>query len=254
MEHGSSIQPLVLIVEDHPLIIEFVESHLSRSGFHVISAEGCAEALTLLRQHTPDLIILDVVLDDGLGYDLCATIRGGGEEGVLSRIADTPILLLTARADEEDRLRGFQSGADDYVTKPFSPEELVCRVRAILRRSNGVSHALLEIGPLQIDPRRRTVSANGQIVALTPKEFDLLHLLASSPGRVFSRENLLERVWGYSFLGNTRTVDVHVNRVRQKLAIDDLCGEMISTEWGIGYKLCAPGETSERLVALEASA
>ncbi|NJO85285.1 MAG: response regulator transcription factor [Blastochloris sp.] len=185
---------------------------------------------------------------------MCATIRSGGEEGAFARIADTPVLLLTARADEEDRLRGFESGADDYVTKPFSPEELVCRVRAILRRSNGVSNALLEIGPLQIDPRRRMVSANGQIVALTPKEFDLIHLLASSPGRVFSRESLLERVWGYSFLGNTRTVDVHVNRVRQKLAIDAQCGEMISTEWGVGYKLCAPDAADARLVALEVSA
>jgi len=237
MEHSSGVRPLIMIVEDNPLIVEFVEAHLRHEDFEVLVAEGCTEAVQLLGQHEPQLIILDVVLDDGLGYDLCRMIRAGGEDGGLVRLADVPILILTARADEQDRLEGFQSGADDYLTKPFSPAELIARIRAILRRSVGVSHALIELGVLRIDPRSRRVFACEQEVSLTPQEFDLLHLLASHPGRVFSREELLERVWGYSYLGNTRTVDVHVNRLRQKLAVDDVCQDLITTEWGVGYKL-----------------
>ena len=238
MTTSSSLQSLIMIVEDNPLIVEFVEAHLRNSDFDVIVADGCQEALELLQQHKPSLIILDILLDDGLGYDVCRTIRAGGADGELARLADVPILMLTARADEEDRITGFQAGADDYIVKPFSPAELIYRIQAILRRSEGVSHALIEVGPLQIDPRTHAVQARGQAVELTPKEFDLLYLLASNQGRVFSREELLERVWGYSFLGNTRTVDVHVNRLRQKLtAVCPECDEMINTEWGVGYKL-----------------
>src|SRR5262245_13459064 len=204
MEFEPRIQPLIMIVEDHPLIVEFVEAHLRRDDYDVVVAQGCAEAIELLQTNQPELIVLDVVLDDGIGYDLCRVIRAGGEDGSLARLADIPILMLTARADEQDRLEGFHAGADDYVTKPFSPEELMCRIRAILRRSLGLSSAFIEIGPLCIDPRKHQVLAGEHSVELTPKEFDLLHLLASSPGRVFSREELLERVWGYSFLGNTR--------------------------------------------------
>ena len=236
MTSTPGIRPLIMIVEDNPLITEFVHARLQLEDFDVISAEGCNEALHILQERQPDLLVLDVVLDDGLGYDLCRTIRSGADNGALARLADLPILMLTARANESDRIEGFQAGADDYLTKPFSPDELVYRIQAILRRSLGVSNALIESEPLLIDPRRRTASLEGRVLELTPKEFDMLHLLASNIGRVFSREELLEKVWGYSFVGNTRTVDVHVNRLRQKLAEHPTCAEMIGTEWGIGYK------------------
>lgn len=240
MELSSGTKPLVMIVEDNPLIVEFVEAHLRREELEVVIAESCQEAITQLGQRQPDLILVDVVLDDGLGYDLVRNIRSGGCDGSLSRFADIPIVMLTARADEEDRLEGFRAGADDYVTKPFSPEELMFRIKAILRRSLGVSSAMIELGSLQIDPRKREVLVNYAAVELTPKEFDLLHLLASNVGKVYGREDLLERVWGYSFLGNTRTVDVHVNRLRQKLAAAGLPEDIIGTEWGVGYKLVPP--------------
>lgn len=227
----------MLLVEDHPLIVEFVTAHLTNANFEVISAESCCEARAVLAAQRPNLIVLDVVLDDGTGYDLCRLIRSGSEDGTLSHLANTPVLILTARADEEDRLEGFRAGADDYLTKPFIPAELVFRIQAILRRSTGVSNARLVLGPVQIEPRQRTVAVYDQPVELTLKEFDLLHLLGSNIGRVFSREELLERVWGYSFLGNTRTVDVHVNRLRQKLVLGGASEDLISTEWGVGYKL-----------------
>jgi DNA-binding response OmpR family regulator len=225
-----------MIVEDNPLIVEFVEAYLRSTGFDVIAAEGCVEATQLLQRHRPDLLILDTLLDDGSGYALCEAIRSGGDDGDLACVMDMPILFLSAQADEADRLEGFRVGADDYVTKPFSSAELIYRIRAILRRSLGLRSGLIELGPLCIHPRKREVRIDGQAVDLRPKEFDLLHLLTSSPGRVFSREDLLERVWQYSFLGNSRTVDVHVNRLRQKLVAHGLSGDIISTEWGVGYK------------------
>ena len=237
MEYTRLQRSTILIVEDNPLIVEFVKLHLEREAFVVVVAESCAEGLALLRSCAPDLIVLDVLLEDGTGYDFCRSVRGGGENGALAALVDVPILMLTAKADEIDRLEGFRAGADDYVTKPFSTEELLCRIKAILRRSNGLSSATLDLGPLQVDPRRHEVLVNGRCVDLTPKEFELLHVLGTSPGRVFSRDTLLERVWGYSYLGNTRTVDVHVNRLRQKLMAEGLSEDWISTEWGVGYKL-----------------
>lgn len=240
MNHQSP-RSRIMIVEDNPLIVEFVMARLQREGFDVIVAEGCQEALDLLQHNRPDLIVLDIVLDDGEGYDVCRTIRAGGERGSLAHLTDVPVLMLTARAEEQDRLKGFQAGADDYLTKPFNPEELIYRIQAILRRSIGIGHALLDHEPVRIDPRRREVQLDGQTVDLTPKEFDLLYLLAGHVGQVFSREELLERVWGYSYLGNTRTVDVHVNRLRQKLADLGSYEEMIGTEWGVGYKFVPTG-------------
>jgi DNA-binding response OmpR family regulator len=249
MERASSFRPLIMIAEDHPLIVEFMEAHLRRNGFDVIVAQGCAATLQLLRQHRPALLILEAVLEDGLGYDLCRTVRSGGEDGALARIADLPILMLSTRADESDRLEGFRAGADDYVVKPFSPDELVCRIRAILRRSFGLSSGLIELGPLRIHPRKREACVDDQVVDLTPKEFDLLHLLTRNPGRVFSREDLLQRIWRYSYLGNSRTVDVHVNRLRQKLMAYGLSGDAIGTERGVGYKLVLTNQGSSALAA-----
>lgn len=240
MEAIRGIPPLIMLVEDNDLIVEFVEMHLRREMFSVITATGYTEAVQLLHNHTPGLIVLDLILDDGNGYDLCRLLRAGGDDGEFARVADVPILILSARADEDDRLEGFRAGADDYLTKPFSPAELMFRIKAILRRSMGVSIACIEIGALEIDPRRHEVRVCHQPIEVTPKEFELLHLMASHPGRVFSREELLERVWGYSYLGNTRTVDVHINRLRHKLADAGLCDDLICTEWGAGYKLEPP--------------
>jgi DNA-binding response OmpR family regulator len=245
MEHTFNRRPTVMLVEDNPLITEFVQAHLEHSNIDAIIAEGCTEARELLGTHTPDLMVLDIVLDDGLGYDLCRFIRAGGERGELAHLVDVPVLMLTARADESDRIEGFAAGADDYVTKPFNPQELVYRIQAILRRSLGTSNALIELGPLRIDPRRREVLLNTQLLELTPKEFELLHLLANHHGTVFSREDLLQRVWGYSYYGNTRTVDVHVNRLRQKLAVGDT-QLSITTEWGVGYRLVLPVPSDDR--------
>ncbi|HEU4323509.1 MAG TPA: response regulator transcription factor [Roseiflexaceae bacterium] len=245
MEGSSTNRPLVMIVEDNPLIVEFVERHLHRHDFQVVVAEGYQDAVTLLQQQPPDLLLVDLVLDDGKGYDLCRYIRNGGD-GELARLADVPIVIMTALAEESYRIQGFEAGADDYVIKPFSAEELVYRIKAILRRSSGVSAALVELGPLSVDPRLHAASVAGAPVELTPKEFDLLHLLASCPGRVFGREELLGRVWGYSFAGNTRTVDVHVNRLRQKLVAHGLPEDLISTEWGVGYKLEPPADLEAR--------
>ncbi|MCU0490507.1 MAG: response regulator transcription factor [Chloroflexaceae bacterium] len=236
MEFTTGACQTILVVEDNPRIAEFVRIYLERAEYAVLLAEGCSEGFHLLQQQQPDLIILDVVLDDGNGYSFCRTLRQGGPEGSLARMVNVPILMLTAKADEWDRLEGFRSGADDYVTKPFSPEELVYRVQALLRRANGISHGILECGPLQIDPTRYEAKLGAQLLELSPKEFELLYLLASNPGQVFTRDYLLERIWGYSFVGNTRTVDVHVNRLRQKLSVAPEAAEMIGTQRGVGYR------------------
>lgn len=237
MIHHCPEGSLVLIVEDNSLIAEFVETHLCQAGFAVVSVPTYADALHILQHQHPDLMVLDIVLDDGLGFDLCRAVRSGGEQGELSSVAEIPILILSARSSEEDRIAGFHAGADDYVIKPFNPDELVCRIRSIIRRSSGVSAARIDIGPLVLDPRRHEVQINNESIELTPKEFELLHLLASHPGSVYSREELFERVWRSSFLGQSRTVDVHVNRLRQKLESKGSCGDLIVTEWGMGYKM-----------------
>jgi len=236
------VRPKILLVEDQPLISEFVRTALERRYFEVTEALSYAETIELLKQQSPTLIVLDVVLPDGDGYHLCRTLRSGGEGGIFRRLADVPILMLSAQGDEQSRLLGFQAGADDYVVKPFNPDELVYRIQAILRRCQGVSHALIDIGPLHIDPFAREVKICDQTLVLTPKEFDLLHLLASKPGQVFTREELLERVWDYSYHGNTRTVDVHINRLRQKLVDWEHGFDPIMTEWGVGYKVVAAGD------------
>lgn len=237
METNTPLRPLILVVDDNHLIVECIAHHLERAAFDTLPAYGYTEALQLLEQHQPHIIILDTVLDDGLGYDLCRVIRAGEIDGTQVPLADTPILFLSARADEADRLEGFRAGADDYLTKPFSPQELIYRLQALIRRSQGQSYTCVDVGALHIDPSRQEVTAGTQAVPLTPKEFNLLYLLARRPGMVFSRVELLQRVWGYTFVGNTRTVDVHVNRVRRKLAHFDGAGIQLATAWSVGYKL-----------------
>lgn len=236
MFSSAKPQQQILMVEDNALIAEFTEIHLRNAGFSTVVAETGEEALELLDRIRPALVILDVVLGDGIdGFEVCRRIRRRATDSSTA-LANVPVLMLTARAEEADRLDGFNAGVDDYLMKPFNPEELVARIRAILRRTNGDSAFVLAVGGLTIDPLRRQVAANGKPLDLTPKEFELLHLLASNPGQVFPRATLLEQIWGYSG-DNTRTVDVHIQRLREKLAAQAHCADAIATEWGVGYRM-----------------
>jgi DNA-binding response OmpR family regulator len=227
---------LILIVEDNDLIAEFVAFHLEAAGYRTLHAESGERALRLLETERPALIVLDIVLDGIDGYEVCRRIRESAEHG-LATVANVPVLMLTARAEESDRLHGFNAGVDDYVTKPFSPDELVARINAILRRASGVSPLVLQVGALTIDPGHRVARAGSMVLDLTPKEFDLLHLLASHPGQTFPRALLLERIWGFTCEVTTRTVDVHIQRLREKLAPHPNCAGTIATEWGVGYRM-----------------
>jgi DNA-binding response OmpR family regulator len=220
----------ILVVDDERNIVDLVRLYLEKVGFAVIAAADGEEALVLHRRHDPDLVVLDLMLPkiDGLG--VCREIRRQG---------DTPILMLTARADDIDAIVGLELGADDYVFKPFNPRALVARVKAILRRTDATNRGgrPIEVGSLRIDPRRRAASVNDRRLDLRPREFDLLAALARDPGVVLARDQLLEDVWGTDFPGETRTVDVHVGEVRKKLGED---GPAIETLRGIGYRLVPP--------------
>jgi two-component system response regulator ResD len=232
-----------MLVEDDPLIVEFTEKNLIKDGFEVIVATTGNEALELLATHRADIILLDIMLPDMDGFEVCRRIRQGDIPETSLVPTDVPIIMLTAKAGNADKLRGFETGVDDYITKPFNPLELTARLQAVLRRTLGQEiPEIIEIGPLMINSTERTVLSKDTSLSLTPKEFDLLLLLARHPNRVFSREELLEKVWGYTF-GNTRTVDEHVKRLRQKLEAAGLGWELITTVWGVGYKLQLEGET-----------
>lgn len=237
MAYSVTPRDSILVVEDNTLIAEFIVAHL-QADYDVTMAESGERALELLQTLTPSLVVLDVVLDGIDGYEVCRRIRGSAFDG-LARVANVPVLMLTARAEMADRLDGFNAGVDDYMLKPFEPSELIARIRAILRRVTGTSHSLLQVGKLTIDPQQRTAQADGVMLELAPKEFDLLHLLASHPGQVMARATLLERVWGYSSEISTRTVDVHIQRLREKLAVHPDCAQAIATEWGVGYRMVA---------------
>jgi DNA-binding response OmpR family regulator len=218
----------ILVVEDEPDIASLVRAYLERDGFRVVWAERGIEGLQALEQHDVRLAILDLQLPDTDGFDLCRAIRA------CSRL---PVVMLTARDEEVDRVTGLELGADDYVTKPFSPRELVARVHAVLRRAEPeTDDDALVAGDVTLDRRSRSATVAGGDVELTAREFDLLWHLAERPGVVVGRERLLERVWGLSFPGGTRTVDVHVAQLRRKLGRPDL----IRTVRGAGYKL-VPG-------------
>jgi len=232
----------ILIIEDEANIIQVIRLYLEQADYSVISASDGIAGLELHAREHPDLVILDLMLPGLEGMEVCRRIRNW---------ANTPILMLTARQGEEDRILGLESGADDYLIKPFSPRELVSRVKAILRRSvvnmteqdklaseeqNGTHPDELRFGALIINIPARKVIANGQLVTLTAKEFDLLVALASVPDRVFTRETLLNQVWGYTYLGDGRTVDVHIGTVRKKLESIPGIPHHIQTVWGVGYK------------------
>jgi len=220
----------VLVVEDEPDIRNLIVLHLSREGFRCRTAKSGPEALREARAATPDLVILDLMLPDLDGLEVCRRLRSD------AATATIPIIMLTAKADEVDRVVGLEMGADDYVVKPFSPKELIARVRAVLRRARPAAEArVLRAGAVTIDPMRHQVDVAGTAVELTPKEFDLLRALVEAAGRVLSREQLLERVWGYTRGGDieSRTVDVHVRRLRAKLGDT---GRRIATLKGVGYR------------------
>lgn len=221
---GIALTKTILVVDDEASIRELLDFSLRREGYEVILAQDGPGALAALNSAKIDLVILDLMLPEIDGLEVCKTIR---------RSSMVPIIMLTARDTELDKVVGLELGADDYVTKPFSPRELVSRVKAVLRRADlpKPSDAVISDGQLQILVDRHEVYLSGKQVYLTPKEFELLVTLAQSPGRVFTRDYLLDKVWGYDFAGGTRTVDVHVRRLRQKL------GESrIATVHGVGYK------------------
>ncbi len=222
----------VLVVEDEPSIAEVVGLYLQRAGYQVHTTADGKEAMSLLEKEIPDLVILDLMLPEMDGLSLTRWLR---------ERSDVPIIMLTARREEIDRITGLEMGADDYVVKPFSPQELVSRVRAVMRRTKreGVpveSAGPLSFGELSIDAAGRTVSAFGQEVQLTAKEFDMLYLLACHPKQVFTREQLLERVWGGAEYIDPGTVTVHIRRVREKIEADPSSPEWLVTVWGVGYK------------------
>lgn len=226
----------ILVIEDEHNVRRLVRIALQRDGFSVLEAEDGKTGLQLFATENPDLVILDLMLPGVDGWEVCREIRAR---------SSTPLIMLTARGDEVDRVLGLEMGADDYVVKPFSPRELVARVKAVLRRQSAQDNR--DEGPivhpgLVINPTERTVLLDGQPVRLTPKEFDLLALLAAHPGKVFPRERLLQRIWGHDYWGDERTIDVHITRLREKLGRNSGAREYISTVWGIGYKF----EVAER--------
>jgi DNA-binding response OmpR family regulator len=224
-------EPTVLVVDDEPTVTEVVSLYLKRAGYDVVVADDGEAALEILEQQSPDLVVLDLILPDVGGLEITRWLRARG---------DIPIIMLTARRDETDRVLGLELGADDYVVKPFSPQELVSRVKAVLRRTYGRSAAKsqepLEVANLRIDPQTRVVELDGEEVSLTAKEFDLLWELARHPRRVFNRDQLLELVWGMSEYIDPSTVTVHVHRLREKIEAEPSAPRYIQTVWGVGYK------------------
>ncbi len=223
----------IAIVEDEANIVELIKYNLDREGYRTISANNGRKGLELVKQELPDLVILDLMLPELDGLSVCKQLRSD------SQTKSIPIIILTAKSEEADRVLGLEMGADDYVTKPFSPRELVARVRAVLRRSGSVDEEepeVIESGVIRIDLRQHLVKVRGVEVELTPKEFDFLKLLLLNPGRAFTREFLLEHLWGYEYFGDTRTVDVHVRRLRQKIEEDPANPEYLETVRGVGYR------------------
>ncbi len=225
------IERRILIVDDEPPIREMVAFALERAGFRVEEAQDAGEALAAGTDAPPDLILLDWMLPDTSGVDLARRLKRD------ELLATVPIIMLTARSEEQDKILGLEVGADDYVTKPFSPRELVARINAVLRRARpeGEAHEILEAEGLRLDPVSHRVTVDGQPVALGPKEYRLLHFFMSHPERVFSRGQILDRVWGHNVYVEERTVDVHIRRLRKALE-GHRCDRLIQTVRGAGYR------------------
>lgn len=227
------MQKRILVVDDEPSICDVLTRYLEREGYVVEVAADGPEALRATAQMSPDLIVLDLMLPGLDGLEVCHRLR---------MQSAVPIIMLTARDEEADKVRGFTTGADDYMTKPFSPAELVLRVKAVLRRveaavtSTQAPENMLRFGSLTIAPAFRRVELAGRMVDLSAREFDLLHFLASHPAQVFTRSQLLQQVWDYNYYGDSSTVTVHISRLREKLEPDPTQPRYIKTVWGVGYK------------------
>lgn len=222
----------ILVADDEKHIVQLIKLYLSNEGYQVETAADGQEALDKARRLRPDLIVLDLMMPRVDGWEVCRRIR---------KESNVPVIMLTARTDDVDKIVGLELGADDYVTKPFNPRELVARVKAVLRRAQSQAEpdVVLDVGNVHIDPARREVRVGGKPVQLRAKEFDLLLALAQEEGRVLTREALLSRVWGYTYLGDSRTVDVHVTWLRDKLSGSTA---QVQTVRGLGYKLVVPDE------------
>ena len=219
----------ILVVDDEDLLVKGIRFNLQNDGYEVITGSNGLQALELTKTQNPDLIILDIMMPEMDGLTACALIR---------EFSDVPIILLTAKTEDMDKLLGFDQGADDYITKPFNILELKARVRALLRRSRMGSDGnatTLTIGTIMLDLDARNAYRSGVLADLTAKEFDLLELLITNPNKVYKRENLLNLVWGYDYPGDVRTVDVHVRRLREKVEVNPSEPRYIHTKWGVGY-------------------
>ncbi len=224
----------ILVVDDEPGIVKIVCDYLKLAGYRVVSANNGQIALTVARHERPDLIVLDLLLPEIDGLDVCRRLR---QDSVLGNV---PIVMLTARIEETDKLIGLELGADDYITKPFSPRELVARVRALLRRAGGhvAQTGIIRVGDLAIDLTKRSVTLAEQAITLTPTEFDLLVALAKNPGRPFSRAQLMDKVYDVAYAGYDRAIDSHIKNLRRKIEPDPRQPRYILTVYGSGYKFC----------------
>jgi two-component system alkaline phosphatase synthesis response regulator PhoP len=225
----------ILVVDDDPEIVRLLRAYLQQSGFNVLIAHNLASALRILRGENPQLMVLDLMLPDGNGWDITRTVRA---DQALSRL---PIIMLTARIEDIDKIMGLELGADDYITKPFNPREVVARVKAVLRRTYSETTEnepnILEYGDLRMSIDRREVTVHGQPVDLTPTEFELLRTLMENPGFVFSRASLIERSLGYDYESLERTIDTHIKNLRRKIELDPKAPGYIQTVYGVGYRL-----------------
>ncbi len=220
----------ILLVEDEKTLAKALKFSLEKEGFQVDVAYDGEEAVRAIKNEEPDLVVLDLMLPRMDGFEVCRSIRRG---------SDIPIIMLTARSEDIDKILGLELGADDYITKPFNTRELLARIKAILRRTGqhaGPAKKILRYGDLQIDFARHKVTVGERVVLLTSREYALLSFLASNPGRVYSREQLLEQVWGYNYCGDARTVDVHIRHLREKIEENPAEPRLILTVWGTGYK------------------
>ena len=224
----------ILVVDDEKLLVKGMKFNLENEGYEVTTAYDGAAAVELEKKENFDLIVMDVMMPGLSGSDACMKIR---------EFSDVPVIMLTARSEDADKIIGLESGADDYITKPFNILELKARIRALLRRANAAPQQkqpetlLLTAGGITLDPEQRVAVKNGEIVELTAKEYDLVELLVKNPRRVYSRENLMDLVWGYTYAGDYRTVDVHIRRLREKLEENPAAPQHILTKWGVGYYL-----------------
>ena len=223
----------ILVVDDEQLLVKGVKFNLENEGYTVETAYDGEAAVELAKNNDFDLVILDLMMPKLDGLSACMKIR---------EFSNVPIIMLTAKSEDADKIMGFESGADDYITKPFNILELKARIRAMLRRAGAttqkeVKRTLLTVGHISLDSEQRVAIRDGETVELTAKEFDLLELLMKNPRRVYSRENLMDLVWGYTYAGDFRTVDVHIRRLREKLEINPAEPELIMTKWGVGYYL-----------------